>query len=411
MPDDARLAALPEDGASLRGERAPLIAFIADGASEAILREVLGEAAFPGIAIRRGNVRAAIATLTKTPTPQALIIDVSGEEQPLTALGDLSEVVEPDVRVLVIGEEESVNFYRLVTRHLGALEYLYKPLTRDMVARHFLPLLTGEHLPADHVHGGRLVTITGVRGGAGASTIAAHLAWHFGVTAGRHTVLLDADLHFGTAALLVDGKASAGLRTALETPQRIDELFVERAAQPVSARLFVLAGEEKPDAAPIYAEGAGEKLTEALRRRYNLVIADVPPAPLAFNQDLLALGHHRVLVLPPTLAGVRDTLRLLALPHGRLQPRRPILVLNRLGAPGSLTRAEIEDALKLKLDVVIPDLPRQMGRATTLGAPASGLRGRFRAGIIALSNEVSFVRVADEAPARGGRRRWFGWRR
>jgi pilus assembly protein CpaE len=411
MPDDARIAALPEDGAAGSGDRAPLLAFIADGASEAILREVLGEVALAGVTIRRGNVRAAIAALTKTPTPQALIVDVSGEDRPLTALGDLSEVVEPDVRVLVIGEEESLNFYRLVTRHLGALEYLYKPLTRDMVARHFLPLLTGAELPADNFQGGRMVTITGVRGGAGASTIAAHLAWHFGVAAGRHTVLLDADLHFGTAALLLDGKASAGLRTALEAPQRIDELFVERAAQPVSGRLFVLAGEETPDAAPVYAEAAGEKLIEALRRRYNLIIADVPPAPLAFNHDLLGLGHHRVLVLPPTLAGVRDTLRLLALPHGRLQPRRPILVLNRLGAPGSLTRAQIEAALKLKIDVVIPDLPRQMARATALGAPASGLRGGFRAGILALAKEVAFVKVPDEIPAPGRRRRWFGWRR
>ncbi len=411
MPDDGRLSSLTEESASGRDDRAKLLAFVNDGASEAILREMLAEAGLAGMNIRRGNLRAAIATLAKAPTPQILIVDVSGEAQPLTALSDLSEVVEPDVRVLVIGEEESLNFYRLVTRQLGALEYLYKPLTRDMVARHFLPHLTGEPLAADNVQGGRVVTITGVRGGAGASTIAAHLAWHFGVAAGRHTVLLDADLHFGTSALLVDGKASAGLRTALEAPQRIDELFVERAAQPVSGRLFLLAGEEKPDQPPIYAAGAAEPLIEALRRRYNMIIADIPPAPLAFNQDLLALGHHRVLVLPPTLAGVRDTLRLLALANGRLQPRRPILVLNRLGTPGGLTRAQIEEALKVKLDVVIPDLPRQMGRAASFGQPAAGLRGEFRTGIHALAREVAFVKLPEAAPRRRVAWRWLGWRR
>ena len=43
-------------------------------------------------------------------TPQVLVVDVSGEEQPLTALGELSHVVEPDVCVLVIGEIEQRRF-------------------------------------------------------------------------------------------------------------------------------------------------------------------------------------------------------------------------------------------------------------------------------------------------------------
>ena len=66
-----------------------------------------------------------------------LVVDVSGEDQPLTALGDLSHVVEPDVCVLVVGEAEHADFYREITRGLGAAEYLPKPLTRDKVLRHF----------------------------------------------------------------------------------------------------------------------------------------------------------------------------------------------------------------------------------------------------------------------------------
>ena len=57
-------------------------------------------------------------------------------------------------------------------------------------------------------------------------------------------MLLDADLYRGSCALLLNAKSGAGLRTALETPQRIDELFIERSAQPVTERLHVLSGEE-----------------------------------------------------------------------------------------------------------------------------------------------------------------------
>lgn len=400
-----------------RPDRPPIIAFVADAESEAALREGLLEAVPDGIDLRRGNVRAACAALAKTSTPRILVVDVSGEEQPISALDDLSRVVEPDVRVLVIGERQDVNFYRQITRGLGVQEYLYKPLLRDMVARYFAPQITQQKPAVDGVHGGRVVAVTGVRGGTGASTLAANLAWHFGIEANRHTALLDADLHRGSCALLLGAKTGSGLRNALEAPQRIDELFVERAAQPVSERLHVLAGEEKLSEQPAYAAGAAARLLEALRRRYNFIIADVPFSGLPLHRDLLNLVHQRVLVMHPTLASVRDTLRLLALPNSPLQAYRSVVVLNRANMQGGLSVAQIEDALKMKPDVVIPDLPKPVGLAATLGEPAMKTHGTFRTCTLDLAREVCFVRLLDVAGAgvaRSGdakRRGWMFWRR
>ncbi|MGH7077414.1 MAG: AAA family ATPase, partial [Acetobacteraceae bacterium] len=132
MPDDGVLSARSASETAVKGERTSVLAFIADADSETVLREAIVEALPQGMEVRRGNIRTAITVLSRTTTPRVLIVDVSGEEQPLTALGDLSQVVEPDVRVLVIGDLEDVNFYRHITRGLGALEYLYKPLSRDM---------------------------------------------------------------------------------------------------------------------------------------------------------------------------------------------------------------------------------------------------------------------------------------
>ena len=90
--------------------------------------------------------------------------------------------------------------------------------------------------------GGRAIAITGVRGGVGATTIAVNLAWHFGVTMRRHTVLLDPDTHLGATAFLLNIQPGPGLRMALEAPDRIDSLLAERAAIPAADRLHVLAG-------------------------------------------------------------------------------------------------------------------------------------------------------------------------
>jgi pilus assembly protein CpaE len=44
----------------------------------------------------------------------------------------------------------------------------------------------------------------------------------------RHTLLLDGELSTGTMALHLDIPASNGLATARETPERVDQLLIER---------------------------------------------------------------------------------------------------------------------------------------------------------------------------------------
>jgi pilus assembly protein CpaE len=385
-------------GAQTRPDRPDVFAFVTDSATEAALHDGLAPVCPTGLDIRRAKIGAAIAALRKMPSPRTLIVDVSEEEQPLTALDRLSEVVEPDIRVLLIGDRSDANFYRQVTRGLGVLEYMHKPLQRDMVARYFGPLIARQAPPSQTaVHAGRVVTITGVAGGVGASTLAANLAWYFGVEAARHTVLTDANLHRGICAMLLGGRAGPGLRVALETPQRIDELFVERAAQPVRDRLHLLAAEEPLSEHPATVAGAGARLLEALSRRYNFVLVDLPFSGLAMDREMLMMAHHRVLVMQPTLACVRDALRMLSLPAGPLQPGRAVLVLNRLGMPGGLSRRQIEDALRQRVDVVVPDMPKLVCQAATLGEPAVMARTAFRGGIIGLAGEIAVLRIIRDA--------------
>ena len=408
LDDAASGVSMLEEG---RHDRPNCMAFVTDSATETAIQEGLSDVMPGGVESRHGGVRAAITALQKNATPRVLIIDLGGEDEPLSALEELSNVVEPNVCVLVTGDLSGLDFYREVTRGLGAMEYLAKPLTREVVARHFGPLAAGRAPKGEAALGGRLLTITGARGGVGASTVAVNLAWHFGVAARRHTVLLDPDLHFGTASFLLNVPPGKGLSTALQTPERIDSLLAERAAEPVTDRLHVLATQESLADMPDVLPRTAEALLNALRRRYNFIVADVPFRPIPLNRELLDQAHRRILVLEPTLASVRDTLRLMGM-KGQ-QSSRPILVLNRQGLPGGLTRRQFEEALKLKVDVVIPDLPKVVGQAATLGKPAAEIRGPFQAAIKDLSTQVAGSRLldaaeADAAPAGVRKRGWFG---
>ncbi len=399
--------------AAARHDRPQLMTFLIDAHTEAAVRDGLADLLLETADMRRGGIRAAVAALQKITTPRILVVDVSGEEEPLAALGSLSEVVEPDVVVLVVGDIHDITFYREVTRGLGAMEYLAKPLTRDIVSRHFGPYVRGQ-TRAGVVLGGRMIALTGAQGGVGASLLAANLAWHLGTERNRHTVLLDADMHRGTGAFLLNTAPSPGLRSAIETPERIDALLAERAAQPVSERLHVLASDVPLTETPIYADGAADSLLGALRRRYNFIIADVSLNGSRFSRDLVTLAQQRVVVMLPTLVSIRDTLKLLGLKIGPEKGDRPIVVLNRLGMPGGLQRRQVEDTLGVKADIVIPDLPRVVTNATNIGEPAAAARSPLRNAIIELTGLAAANGLMDmgkrgeDAAAQAPVRR--GWR-
>jgi pilus assembly protein CpaE len=395
-------------------DRAMLLAFVADAATDITLRDGLSDVTHETFDIYRGGIRTAITALQKIPTPRSLIVDISGEEEPLSALLDLSQVVEPDVRVLVIGETNDLDFYREVTRGMGAREYLPKPLTRDTIMRLFAPVILGRQTGAQELNGGRVITITGARGGVGATSIATSLAWHFGVMRSRHTVLLDPDLHTGTAALYLDAPTGPGLRAALEMPDRIDDLFVERSSQLLKDRLHVLAGQEPMSERPICAPDAAPRLLAALRRRYNFVVVDVPFQPVPLYRDLLDLASQRVIVFEPTLAGIRDTLRLRSLHDGQNDSSPTVLLLNRIGMPGGLTLAQVEDALDGHVDTTIPDLPKRLAAAANMGEPAIRHVGHFRLRVADLARQVAFNRLLDSTASTASTKRREdkkrGWR-
>jgi pilus assembly protein CpaE len=411
-PDlDHRAMDLNGAGNPLRHDRRHLIAFVTDADSERVLRASLSNMLPEPPDIRRGGIRAAHAAMLKTTSPRILIVDISGEEQALKALADLATVVEPDVCVLVIGEADGMEFYREITRGLGAADYLPKPLARDLVSRHFGGFVLGRGPSPSNALGGRVLAVTGVRGGCGASSIAANLAWHFGVTLRHHTVLVDPDLYRGNAAFLLNVHPGDGLIAALESPLRIDTLLAERAAQPAAERLHVLAGESPVGAPPTYASGAAEVLIDALRKRYNFIVLDVPFAPVSLYHDLLNQAHQRVLVMEPSLVSLRDVLRLNTVATS--QGPAPLIVLNRLGLPGGLTRKQVEEGLKRKVDVVLPDLPRQLRGAANLGEPAIITTTAYRKVITELARAVAGAGLLDSlaasAPPEAAtkRGRWF----
>lgn len=397
---DAEAATTPADP---QDDRVAAVAYLIDDSTETVLRGGLGEQ-LANTQIRRGGIRAACRTLKSEPSPRVLIVDISGEEDdPVKALDALAAVCAPDIKVLVLGERSDIEFYRLITRRLGVDEYLRKPLTRDGVASLIVPYVAGAEPEQERNRAGRIITVCGVRGGCGATTIACNLALQIAEQTRSHVALLDLHLRGGHAAMTLGVQPVAGLRTALEKPDHVDLLLLDRVAVNVADRLRMIAADESFDADPDPSPAGVNKVLSLLRQRYNIIIVDMPIPPSAAEREALLLARQAMVVLTPDVASLRDANQTRQLISGLIGPGRAMLVVNRATMPGALKPGLIEQGLGAKPEVLIPDMPKLLTAAANLGRPAIRDSVALRRALAPLTQEISGVEQnADRA-------RLFSW--
>ncbi|WP_310476671.1 P-loop NTPase, partial [Sandarakinorhabdus sp.] len=358
--------------------------------------------ALPGFDVRRGNIATATADLRQQRSPALLFVDVAGIDRVFDAVQALSEVSEPQLQVVVIGETNDVSLFRGLLR-LGVSDYLFKPVTSELLEQ-LVIRLTGGRLDGSDPRLGKLVAVTGARGGVGTSSIAANLAHYLAEKAGRRVALLDLDLISGAQPLLLGVAPNAGLADALEAPGRIDDLFLERATISVTGRLDLMASEVVPERAPIVTAEAVAALLVRLQRAYHYVIVDVPKVAMVRSQALLDAAPLQILVNEATLLAARDSAARQQLASAAGQ--RQILVHNMAGRPGDLADADFAATLKRPPDVAVPFLPQVFGQAINMGQPAWASDPRAEAGIALLARELSGQGVTT-APVPAWKR-WLG---
>ncbi|HEV3175710.1 MAG TPA: hypothetical protein VGZ72_06950 [Stellaceae bacterium] len=343
------------------------LAFARDRDSESIIRQCFTDLGVPNGVIMSGDVQVAIEELSHSTSPRLLIVDVSEVHDPVEALKHLADVCDPNTGVLVIGDRNDISLYRQL-KDAGVIEYFFKPLVAQLVMRACNGVLTGNS-DSKGASTGRLTLMLGVRGGVGATTIAVNAAWNLAEGRRRRSLLLDLDLLGGDAALQLDTAPSHALREALEHPERVDELYLERAVARVSDRLTLLASLE-PLTEPVSPdEAAVLSLMEKVQRRYRYVFVDLPGASAPWLPGVLALPGTIVLVSDGTLSSARDLNRW----REKLGPNGPqrttLHILNRAGAEGSLPQAEFVRAVGQAPDIVVP-YDSDIARAAHLGIRA-----------------------------------------
>jgi pilus assembly protein CpaE len=244
----------------------------------------------------------------------------------------------------------------------------------------------------------RRIAVIGSRGGVGASNLAVNLAWILSQEKKKKTVIVDLDLEFGTVALLLDLEPTTGLREALESPARIDSLFVESATARLTENLSVMATEETLSTDVHFKPEAVDLLFDTLGRTNEFIIVDLPRSALSVRQRIFETATDILLVTELTLPGLRDAMRILSTIEEAGAGQPVTVVANRTGSlQQAMSPKDFQKALGHKVSFLIPQDEKSFKQAANNGKPVVQIDARSKASKVIQSIVASLTGEKQQA--------------
>ncbi|MBS3648642.1 CpaE family protein [Pseudaminobacter sp. 19-2017] len=316
--------------------------------------------------IHMGGIETAIDFYQTAPTPNLIIVESRSEpRQLLESLNRLAEYCDPTTKVVVIGHYNDVALYRDLMKS-GVSEYMVAPISlADIIGVISTIFVDPEAEPI-----GRSLAFVGAKGGVGSSTIAHNVSWAMTNLFKSDVIVADMDLAFGTANIDFDQDPAQGIAEAVFSPERIDEVYLDRLLAQCSERLSLLAAPSTLDRVYDFDAEAFSHIIDTAQRTAPLVVLDIPHLWTGWSKQTLAQADEVVITAVPDLANLRNTKNLVdTLKKLRPNDAPPKLVINQSGVP---KRAEISindfvEPLGITPMAVIPFDPLLFGNAANNG--------------------------------------------
>lgn len=332
------------------------LAFLTDAASTQAVNACAGKFGWGDDAVRAGTIADAILFLKDNKTPQFLMVEIPSAVEAPPLLDQLAEICDPNVKLIVVGKVNEFSFYSWLME-IGAFTYLLEPFTEAMlesaIKKGLQPAAKAE--PQEKKKG-TVIACVGARGGVGTSTVLCNLALITSRDQSKKTVLIDMDPYFGTTAMTFDVDPSRDLHTLLESPERVDGLFLDRVMIRINDNLDIISAEIPFKETITPKTEAADTLLNLIREKYDVVLLDIPRQLTPLTRALLNQADRMILISEPTLPSLRDLLRLQDLIKDTLRKPQPAVVLNRVGyAPKhEIVRADFEKHFGRNIDIAIP---------------------------------------------------------
>ncbi len=318
------------------------------------------------VKVHTGGLAAAAEFYQAAATPNLIIVESKLPRDRLEAeLDGLASVCDPGTKVIVISHTNDVDLYRSLMQR-GVSEYLVAPV--DMLG--IIRAVSDLYIDRTTQPLGRTIAFVGGKGGVGSSMVAHNVGWAIARCFDNDVVVADLDLAFGTAGLDFNQDPTQGIAEAVNSPDRVDDNFLERLLSRCSDHLSLLAAPATLDRTYDFGETAFEQVIDVAQAGVPAVLLDLPHTWTAWLRKTLLSADEIVLTVEPDLANLRNAKNLVDLMR-QMRPTDalPRLIINKSGL-AKRPEIKVEDfaaALELTPTAIIPFDAQLFGNAANNG--------------------------------------------
>lgn len=253
----------------------------------------------------------------------------------------------------------------------GADEYIPKPVEMAIVEAKIEALLrrTKPAVEKTERPPGKTIAFLRAKGGVGATSLAVNVAVALASSGTHRTAILDLNLEFGNAALLMNVRPRLALSDIAQMPaDEVDDATFAQLLAAHGSGATVTVGAAVPEHAELVGAALVGQVVDRLRRQADLVLMDMPAT---FSQTTLAAidaADLLIVITTPHIGALKSTVDLLAvLAKLRIPAERTVLLLDRV-ASGGASNEEAARVFGRKIELVVPHMPL-MDEAATRGLP------------------------------------------
>jgi pilus assembly protein CpaE len=349
------------------------------------------------VSVHMGGAEAAVAHYQESPTPNLIIIESSLDRAALiNELDALAECCDAGTKVMVVGHVNDVVLYReLLKRNVS--EYLVAPVEPIQV----LESLSNLYNDPDSDPVGNIIAFIGAKGGVGSSTVCHNVAWAISEHLKTNVVVADLDLAFGTTGLDFNQDPPQGIFEALQSPERFDDLLLDRLLTKCSEHLSIFAAPAVLDREFDISADACDAVLDVVRQNVPIVAVDLPHVWTPWVKKVLLNADQIVVVAAPDLANLRNTKNLLdQLKSARTNDIKPHLVLNmaKMAKRPEIDAAEFAQAVGIEPSMIVDFDAENFGQASNNGQMLEEMSSKAKAGQQFRDFAIGIARGRDAKP-------------
>ena len=222
---------------------------------------------------------------------------------------------------------------------------------------------------------GEVLAFLSCKGGSGATFVAANLAHVLAAGGRRRVALIDMNLQFGDALLLISSEKPVGnVADVARNILRLDRDLLLSAMVPVSPGLHVLAAPDDPAQASDVTPEHVQAIVQMARTMFDFVIIDSGRSLSAVTLQTLDMADHVYAVLQLSLPFIRDARRLrdvfrsLDYPTGKIR-----WLVNRYQKNSLITLDDLKKSLAIDAVLTLPNQYDMVAAAVNQGLPVAAV--------------------------------------